>query len=117
MMWNTKYGMMAGQGSMMGGLGNMMSGLWGGASAGQVTADMPVKPQQAVQGAQKYLDAQGTGLTSEQAPDTFYGYYTLHALNKDGTIQGMLSVNGYTGQVWYHTWHGNFITMNAEKAG
>jgi hypothetical protein len=21
----------------------------------------------------------------------------------------MLSVNGYTGQVWYHTWHGSFI--------
>jgi hypothetical protein len=22
----------------------------------------------------------------------------------------MLSVNGYTGQIWYHTWHGNFIS-------
>jgi len=23
----------------------------------------------------------------------------------------MLSVNGYTGQVWYHIWHGKFIGM------
>jgi hypothetical protein len=21
----------------------------------------------------------------------------------------MVSVNGYSGQVWYHTWHGTFI--------
>jgi len=25
------------------------------------------------------------------------------------TKYGMLSVNGYTGQVWYHNWHGAFI--------
>jgi len=23
----------------------------------------------------------------------------------------MLSVNGYTGAVWYHTWHGSFLGM------
>jgi hypothetical protein len=28
---------------------------------------------------------------------------------KDGRIAGMLSVNGSTGQVWFHSWHGNFI--------
>jgi len=42
--------------------------------------------------------------------DRFYGYYTLHVL-KDGQIYGMLSVNGYTGQVWYHSWHGPFLGM------
>ena len=26
-------------------------------------------------------------------------------------IEGVLSVNGYTGEVWYHTWHGPFIGM------
>jgi hypothetical protein len=30
---------------------------------------------------------------------------------KDGQIEEMLSVNGSTGQVWYHTWHGRFIQM------
>jgi len=23
----------------------------------------------------------------------------------------MLSINGYTGDVWYHNWHGDFIQM------
>jgi len=23
----------------------------------------------------------------------------------------MLSVNGYSGQVWYHNWHGQFVDM------
>jgi hypothetical protein len=26
-------------------------------------------------------------------------------------VAGMLSVNGYTGQIWYHTWHGAFVQM------
>jgi hypothetical protein len=26
----------------------------------------------------------------------------------------MLSVNGYTGAVWYHTWHGPFVAMEEE---
>jgi len=42
--------------------------------------------------------------------EPFYGYYTIHVL-KDGAIYGMLSVNGYTGQVWYHFWHGPFLGM------
>jgi hypothetical protein len=40
--------------------------------------------------------------------DAFYGYYTIEVLNGDN-IYSMLSVNGYTGQVWYHNWHGKFI--------
>jgi hypothetical protein len=57
--------------------------------------------------AQQWLDRNLTGTTTE-APDTFYGYYTVHT-RKDGKISGMLSVNGYGGAVWYHTWHGAFI--------
>ena len=49
------------------------------------------------------------GLTVGNA-DTFYGYYTLHTL-KSGQVEGMLSVNGYSGAVWYHSWHGAFIGM------
>ncbi len=26
-----------------------------------------------------------------------------------GKLAGMLSVNGYSGQAWYRTWHGDFI--------
>ena len=42
-------------------------------------------------------------------PDAYPGYYTVETTTADGTVNGMLSVNATTGQVWYHTWHGRFI--------
>ncbi len=105
MMWNTQYGHMSGMGGMMS--GDMLNGL----APVQPTAEMPVKPDQVARLAQAYLDTQKTGLTVEKGLDTFYGYYTIHTVDKAGKTVGMLSVNGYTGQVWYHTWHGNFIGM------
>ncbi|OGO04716.1 MAG: hypothetical protein A2Y91_04315 [Chloroflexi bacterium RBG_13_54_8] len=93
MMWNTKY-------SPMGG----MMGNYGG---GTPTANMPVSADQAKILAQQYLDTNLPGLTVAEA-DTFYGYYTLHTL-QNGQVDGMLGVNGYTGAVWYHTWHGSFL--------
>jgi hypothetical protein len=104
MMWNTKYGHMSGMGGMM------MQG-WGGKGIGEPTADMPVNLDQARKNAQAYLDARKSGLTIEDGTDVFYGYYTVHTVDKDGNTVGMLSVNGYTGRVWYHTWHGKFIGM------
>ena len=95
MMWNTKY-------SPMGG----MMGNYGG---GSPTVSMPVTPDQAETLAQQYLDTNLPGLTVAEA-DTFYGYYTLHTL-QNGQVEGMLSINGYTGAVWYHTWHGPFLGM------
>jgi hypothetical protein len=104
MMWNTKYGHMSG-------MGGMMTQGWGGKGIGEPTADMPVKLDQARKNAQAYLDARKSGLTIEDGTDVFYGYYTVHTLDKDGNTVGMLSVNGYTGRVWYHTWHGKFVGM------
>jgi len=95
MMWNTKYSMM----------GNMM----GISYRGRPTATMSVTPERAKEIAQKWLDVNLPGLGLEE-PDTFYGYYTLHTLKGD-QVAGMLSVNGYTGAVWYHNWHGPFVTM------
>jgi len=98
MMWNTKYGTM-GQNSWMGqGMGYTAP-----------TGPMTVTADQAKQTAQTWLDQNQPGSITE-APDQFYGYYTVHTL-KDGKVSGMLSVNGYTGQVWYHTWHGAFIQL------
>lgn len=105
MMWNTKYGHMGGRGGMMGG---MMGGF--GYGDRQVDDEMSVTPEQAVEAAQAYLDDVQSGLTVDDHADAFYGYYTLHVL-EDGQIVGMLSVNGFTGQVWYHNWHGEFIGM------
>jgi len=38
---------------------------------------------------------------------TMPGYYTFDFGRKD--IEGMLSVNAYSGQVWVHTWHGSYL--------
>ena len=112
MMWNTKYGRMRESGPMGDAamLGGMMRGLdMGGQNPREASADMPVMPEEAVQYAQQYLDRQNPGMTAETPPDKFYGYYTLHFEDKDGKMQGMLSVNGYTGRVWYHSWHGKAV--------
>lgn len=106
MMWNTKYqssvsGMMSG--GMMG-AGGMMSGY---SNTVTPTTTLPVNLAQAKADAEQYLNANYPRTTTGDIT-TFYGYYTIEVLNGT-TTQGMLSVNGYTGQVWYHTWHGNFI--------
>jgi hypothetical protein len=98
MMWNTKYGMM-GQNSWM--------NQWMGFTV--PTGPMTVTAEQARQIAQTWLDQNQPGSATE-APDQFSGYYTVHTL-KDGKVTGMLSVNGYSGRVWYHTWHGVFIQL------
>jgi hypothetical protein len=103
MMWNTRYGHMGSRGGMMG-------GWWGYGAQSPATGEMAVGPEAAVQAAQAYLDQVQPGLTADDQVDAFYGYYTLHAL-RDGQVVGMLSVNGNTGQVWYHTWHGDFVGM------
>ncbi len=37
----------------------------------------------------------------------FPGYYTFD-FGRDG-IEGMLSVNAYSGEIWIHTWHGFYL--------
>jgi hypothetical protein len=97
MMWNAEYGYMGRSGGMMGMMG------------GYVAGNMTLSPQEAEEVAQRWLDANLPGRTAGEA-DEFYGYYTLHFLN-DGEIEGMLSVHGNSGDVWYHSWHGDFVTM------
>ncbi len=99
MMWNARYGMHGRGGGMMGG-------------AASETNTVP--PEEALKIAQRWLDAYRPGVTVEEHADPFYGYYTIHTL-KDGEIDGMLSVHGTTGQVWYHTWHGAFVQMVGEE--
>lgn len=84
MMWNTKYGMM-----------------------GSRTGNMTLTKEQAKASAQKFLDSRLPGTKAEDS-GVFYGYYHFD-VKKDNKMYGMIDVNGYSGQVWYHTWHGNFI--------
>jgi hypothetical protein len=95
MMWNAEYGMHRGGG--MGMMGTFTTG------------EMVVSPQEAEAIAQRWLDTNLPGRTAGEA-DPFYGYYTLHFL-QDGEIEGMLSVHGSSGDVWYHSWHGDFVDM------
>jgi hypothetical protein len=94
MMWNTKYG--------------HMGGMMGNRQNAAPAEAMPIAPETAHSLAQNFLDQYASGTVVEDGIDTFYGYYTIETLH-NGQITGMLSVNGYTGQVWIHTWHGNFI--------
>lgn len=109
MMWNTEYGHMAGGGMMGGRYGGMMRG-WN-----QPQGDPDVTAGEAVALAQAYLDEVLPGATAGEHADAFPGYYTLHVL-RDGQIVGMLSVNAFTGDVFPHTWHGDFVEMEEAHA-
>ncbi len=82
-----------------------MMGSWGFTGSGPMT----VTAQQAQDIAQRWLDANQQGTSAKQA-DPFYGFYTID-FQKNGALVGMLSVNGHSGQVWFHSWHGTFIQI------
>ncbi len=96
MMWNLKYGMHSQNPSSKGDI------------------DMDISEDQAVDLAEKYLAKTNTGELAGDEVEKFYGYYTIHTLTEEGDIAGMLSVNGFSGDVWYHNWHGIFIDMEEE---
>jgi hypothetical protein len=93
MMWNQKYGHM----------GMVIN----------PNASMPIDSQAASSYAQEWLDKNYPDSGVEELK-AFYGYYAMD-VSKNGTIFGMLSVNGFTGEVWYHSWHGDFIRMEEHK--
>ena len=93
MMWNQSYGhMMVARGAP-------------GTSADEA---MPTSSSDAVNRAQAFLDSYAPGLQVEEHAAAFPGYYTIDTL-RNGEIVGMLSVNGYTGTVWVHGWHGIYL--------
>ena len=92
MMWNVKYGHMG---------------------SGQAVEN-PITLDQAIQQGQKYLDANVAGAKLQSDGTSFYGYYTFDFKVND-QVAGMLSVNGFDGSVWLHTWHGSFIAEHEVK--
>ena len=90
--WNTKYGIINGALTVY------------NASA---TATMPVTAAQAQTFAQQYLATVMPATTGGSA-NPFYGYYNVEVLSS-GNTYGIISVNGYTGQIWYQAWLGSFI--------
>lgn len=101
MMWNLRYGQHAGMGY----------GMMAGFTSGEDGVEMTISEADAVELAQEFLtDFNEDFVAADDDIEAFYGYYTLH-ITQDGDIVGMLSVNGYTGQVWLHHWHGEFVDM------
>jgi hypothetical protein len=92
MMWNIKCSPMA-------------NGLMG--YRNQASATISISQDHAQQLAQAYLDSHFTNAKTEMATE-FYGYYTFD-FTVGGNVAGMLSVNAYSGSVWYHSWHGAYI--------
>ncbi len=88
MMWNLKYGHMG--------------------SSSAANENNQITLEQAKEYAQNALDNQVSGAEIEGHGLSFYGYYTFD-YQIDGKISGMLSVNGNTGKVWFHSWHGKFL--------
>lgn len=101
MMWNQKYGHMR---------GNLMGGGFNG-SIDENYSVMPISNDEAVKIAQDYLSSYAKDLDADDHADPFYGYYTIHTI-KEGEVYGMLSVNGYNGRIFIHSWHGDFIEMS-----
>ena len=94
MMWNQKYGMMN-----------------SGFAGNQYKNNMSIDEEKAIELANSYLAKISQNEFAGGEGQKFYGYYTVDTVNKDGGTVRMLSVNGFTGQVWYHSWHGTFIKM------
>jgi hypothetical protein len=88
MMWNDKYG-------------HMSYGV--GGENGRSMAEARASAQQA-------LESQIPGASVHEDGMSFYGYYTFDFDGPDGTIAGMVSVDGDSGAAWLHTWHGDFIS-------
>jgi hypothetical protein len=88
MMWNTRWGMQASAGAAM-------------------QYDQAAAQKLAEQFLTGYLP--GAGVLEGTA---FPGYYTFDFGR--GRLEGMLSVNAATGEIWVHTWHGPALEEEQE---
>ena len=117
MMWNLKYSPMAAMmGSVMGPFGaapapgEMMGE---GMMQEEGALEMPVSPEEALEVAERFAELALNGAQVADEATAFYGYYTVDIL-RDGVPVGMLSVNGFSRQVFVHHWHGDFVEMSPE---
>lgn len=109
MVWNTKYGMLNRDEILV----MMSDGKISGQSNIDPSKEMLISKEEAVVIVQEYLDSVFPGSKPAGHADQFYGYYTIH-IEDNGDVVGILSVNGFTGQVFVHTWHGGLIEMIRE---
>lgn len=112
MMWNEKYGMHEGYG-MMGGTNRYNYNNYND----DITSSKRISRDQAVKIADEYVKANlEKDFSVPGDGHEFYGYYTFH-INKGSNTVGMMSVNYYTGDVWYHNWHGELEQVISDHNG
>jgi len=109
MMWNLKYGM-HGSGGMRSGRGMMSGRHMNSYDYNDIDYDHAINHEEAYNYGVSYLDKYYDNLQLSQDFIEFYGYFTFH-IDKDNKTMGILSVNGLTGDVWYHEWHGNLVEV------
>ncbi len=102
-------GGMMGGGMMGGGPTGMMGNASGWTSAREGLPDGAVTGSEAVALADRWLAQARPGEQAEDEAKSFPGYFTIDTV-AGGRIVGMLSVNARTGAVWYHDWHGRFLS-------
>ncbi len=104
MAWNQKYG------GMMNSIMENGSGHMSRRERRMTQPNVTVDAGAAAEAARQFLAQRlKSGLVLAGSAETFYGYYCFDVNDEKGVKYGRLSVNGVTGQVWYHTWHGNFV--------
>ncbi len=96
MMWNQKYGMM----------GRDWMGLNQPSDNSEINNINQISKNKALEYALEYLADNAQKIKASTDGHQFYGYYTFHT-TRDNKPYGMLSVNGITGDAWYHDWHGD----------
>lgn len=120
MMWNLKYGMMKSR-NMMGYNGRMnrhnRSNQW---HDNYIERNYPLdgtieandlSVEAAIVKGNEFLEAENNGDKLSGSYHEFYGYYTFH-IEQNGEVSGMLSVNAFTGEVWFHDWHGDLLEIH-----
>lgn len=109
MMWNLKYGMHTSSGYGMMGNRGMMGRFSSDKYYETYNSDLTrntITHEDAQLLAAAYVEENSVkAYTVSEGGHEFYGYYTYH-IEDSGKTVGMLSVNGITGDIWYHDWHG-----------
>jgi hypothetical protein len=80
---------------------------------GDYSEDNEISSSEAYNEGMSYLAKRNDDLILGDEYHDFYGYYTFH-IEKSGEPVGMLSVNGFSGAVWYHDWHGDLVEIIGE---
>lgn len=107
MMWNEKYGMHGGRAN------GMMGSGWSRNYQGSY-ASRQIERKEAVKIADEYMKRSiDKDFSAIDKGHEFYGYYTFH-VNEGEKPVGMLSINYYTGDVWYHNWHGQLENITEQ---